>query len=51
MFFTLLDASFTAFLVASSQLLLELESTSITFNTAILFGFGLKISEPPNYNY
>ena len=36
MFFTLLEACFTAFLVASSQLLSELDITSITFIIAII---------------
>jgi len=36
MFLTLFEASFTALRVASSQLFVELERISITFNTAMI---------------
>jgi hypothetical protein len=39
MCFTDFDAFSTAFFVASSQLVSELERTSITFRTAMIFGF------------
>src|SRR5690606_4596424 len=38
-FLTVLEASFTAFFVASSQLSFELDKTSITFNTGIILSF------------
>ena len=42
-FFTDLEASFTAILVASSQLFSELANTSITFIIAIMFVLNLYI--------
>ena len=43
MFFKDFAACVTAFLVASSQLKVELDNTSITFNTAIEINFNIKL--------